>query len=616
MGEETLLTLTVQPTLDLADWTEEFRYLSPEASAEPGKYRIERAEYQRGMMQAINDPSIKEVVMMTSAQVGKTEVLLNTIGYHIHYEPAPILVVQPTLSMAQSFSKERLSNMIRDCPCLKGSVKDPRTRDSGNTTLHKSFSQGHITICGANSASSLASRPIRIVLLDEVDRYPPSAGSEGDPVRLATKRTQTFWNAKKVMVSTPTIKGASRIEAAFLESDQRYYYVPCPICNAYQTLKWKQVTFDSADPAAAKYKCEECDGLWNDAERWRAVRLGEWREHAESKGIAGFHINEIYSSWSTLEKMVGNFLEAKKLPETLKTFINTSLAETWEEQGEGVDDISFMQRRENYSSNYLPNGIVVLVAGVDVQDNRLEVEVLGFGLDEENWSVEYEILYGDPSTMDLWIRLDEFLKKKHKRQDGVELSITSAAIDSGGHYTQAVYNFCRGKLRRRIHAIKGVAGFGKPIWPKRASIRNIGKVPLYTVGVDVAKDIIYKRLKIEDPGPGYCHFPMYEHEYFEQLASEKIVFTYHKGFPARKFISTRARNEALDCRVYAYAAFVGLQPDLKKVEEKQKSLRVNQVEEKVAISVKALPSKVVQTCRRSQSSQRQTSNFAHSWKNF
>lgn len=295
--------------------------------------------------------------------------------------------------------------------------------------------------------------------------------------------------------------------------------------------------------------------------------------YTASNGIAGFHINELYSSWSTLEKMVGNFLEAKKLPETLKTFINTSLAETWEEQGEGVDDIPFMQRRENYTPEYLPKGVILLVAGVDVQDNRLEVEVLGFGLDEENWSVEYEILYGDPSTMDLWIRLDEFLKKKYKRQDGVELSIVSTAIDSGGHYTQAVYSFCRGKLRRRIHAIKGVSGFGKPIWPKRASIRNIGKVPLYTVGVDAAKDIIYKRLKIERTGAGYCHFPMYEAEYFEQLASEKIVFTYHKGVPVRKFVSTRARNEALDCRVYAYAAFVGLQPDLRKVEEKQKKVK-------------------------------------------
>jgi phage terminase large subunit GpA-like protein len=608
MGEKILHSLTVQPTLDLAEWTEEYRYLSPEASAEPGKYRIERAEYQRGMMQAINDPTIKEVVIMTSAQVGKTEILLNVIGYHIHYEPAPILVVQPTLSMAQSFSKERLSNMIRDCPCLKGKVRDPRTRDSGNTTLHKIFPQGHITICGANSASSLASRPIRIVLLDEVDRYPPSAGSEGDPVRLATKRTQTFWNAKKVMVSTPTIKGASRIEAAFLESDQRYYYVPCPNCQSYQTLKWKHVIFDSSDPSGARYKCEACESLWNDAERWRAVRLGEWRCHEEDKGIAGFHINELYSSWSTLEKMVGNFLEAKKLPETLKTFINTSLAETWEEQGEGVDDIPFMQRRENYTPEYLPNGVILLVAGVDVQDNRLEVEVLGVGVDEENWSVEYEILYGDPSTMDLWIRLDEFLKKKYKRQDGVELSIVSTAIDSGGHYTQAVYNFCRGKLRRRIHAIKGISGFGKPIWPKRASIRNIGKVPLYTVGVDAAKDIIYKRLKIDKAGPGYCHFPMYEAEYFEQLASEKIVFIYHKGVPVRKFVTTRARNEALDCRVYAYAAFVGLQPDLRKVEEKQKKLE----EEPLTVERdKGLPKKAFP---RPQRLERPNTNFVHSWK--
>ena len=614
MTKELMETLQVKPTLDLAEWTEEYRYLSPEASAEPGKYRIGRAEYQRGIMQAINDPNIKEVVMMTSAQVGKTEILLNLIGYHIHYDPAPILAVQPTLSMAQSFSKERLSNMIRDSPCLKGKVRDPRTRDSGNTTLHKVFPQGHITICGANSASSLASRPIRIVLLDEVDRYPPSAGSEGDPVRLATKRTQTFWNAKKIMVSTPTIKGASRIEAAFLESDQRYFYVPCLFCENYQTLKWKQVTFDVDFPEDARYKCEHCDALWNDADRWRSVQKGEWREHKECRGIAGFHINELYSSWSSLEKMVTNFLEAKKLPETLKTFINTSLAETWEEQGEGVDDIPFMERREKYTSDYLPNGIIVVVAGVDVQDNRLEVEVLGFGFDEENWSIEYKILYGDPSTMDLWMQLDEFLRKKYQRQDGVVLSIVSAAIDSGGHYTQAVYNFCRGKLRRRIHAIKGVSGFGKPIWPKRASIRNIGKVPLYTVGVDAAKDIIYKRLKIFEPGAGYCHFPMYEAEYFEQLSSEKIVFTYHKGFPVRKFISSRARNEALDCRVYAYAAFVGLQPDLRKISKKQGQIEKKESFNQLKGEQNFEKSRFYNRFKMAKSSKR--SNFAYSWREF
>jgi phage terminase large subunit GpA-like protein len=601
--------LKVPPTLDLAEWTEEYRYLSPEAAAEPGKYRISRAEYQRGMMQAINDPEVKEVVMMTSAQVGKTEVLLNTIGYHIHYDPAPILVVQPTLAMAQSFSKERLANMIRDCPCLSGKVKDPRTRDSGNTTLHKVFPQGHITICGANSAASLASRPIRIVLLDEVDRYPPSAGSEGDPVRLATKRTQTFWNAKKVMVSTPTVKGVSRIEAAFEESDQRHFFVPCHFCGHEQTLRWKQVLFQNEDPSTAKYQCQHCFTEWSDAERWRAISNGIWKAQAEFRGIAGFHLNELYSSWSTLEKMVGNFLEAKKFPETLKTFINTSLAETWEEQGEGIGDVSFMERRESYSTEALPNEIVLLVAGVDVQDDRVEVEVLGFGVEEENWSVEYKVIHGDPSTPFLWNELDEFLRRKYKRADGLELSVLATAVDSGGHYTQAVYNFCRGKFRRRVYAIKGVSGFGKPIWPKRASIRNIGKVPLYTVGVDSAKDIIYARLKIEDPGPGYCHFPMYDKEYFEQLASEKIVIKYHKGIPVRHFQAFRKRNEALDCRVYAYSAFIGLQADIPKVIAKQQERLAAQREEQPEKEQES-----VQPIRAKKIPVKKSSNFAQSWR--
>lgn len=561
--------LHVPPPLRIDQWTEQYRYLSPEAAAEPGRYKIDRAEYQRGIMQTISDASVPEVVLMCSAQVGKTEILLNTIGYFMHYEPAPILAVQPTLDMAQGFSKERLANMIRDCPCLTDLVKSPRSRDSGNTMLHKVFPQGHITICGANSPSGLASRPIRVVLLDEVDRYPPSAGSEGDPVRLAMKRSKTFWNRKTVMVSTPTIKDASRIEAAFLESDQRYFYVPCPKCEYAQVFKWKQVVWTNDDPDTAKYKCENCSYKWSDSERWEQIKHGHWKAKKECRERAGFHLNEIYSSWTKLSEMVSNFLEAKKFPETLKTFVNTALGESWEDQGEGIEDIPFMKRREYYTPDFLPNKVLVLTAGIDVQDDRLEVEVVGWGFDEESWGVEYQVLYGDPSTLDLWARLDEFLYRTYKRGDGIELGIATAAIDSGGHYTQAVYNFCRRKRQRRICAIKGQAGQGVPVWPKKASVRNIGRVPLYSIGVDSVKDIIFARLRIENPGPGYCHFPQYDQDYFEQLTAEKVMISYKKGIPVRSYKQIKRRNEALDCRVYAYASFVGLQANLKRIKAKQ-----------------------------------------------
>jgi phage terminase large subunit GpA-like protein len=406
-------------------------------------------------------------------------------------------------------------------------------------------------------------------LLDEVDRYPPSAGAEGDPVRLATKRSQTFWNSKKVMVSTPTVKDASRIEAAFLETDQRHFHVPCGMCGHYQVLRWKNVLFDPDKTADARYKCTKCGDLWTDVKRWAAVRKGVWRATLNFNGKAGFHLNELYSSWSTLQGMVENFLEAKKLPETLKTFVNTALAETWEDQGEGIDEIPFMDRRERYKPDFLPNEILLVTAGIDVQDNRLEIETVGWGLGEECWSIEYNTIYGDPSAPGLWRQLDDYLCKVYKRMDGLELPILTAAIDSGGHYTQAVYNFCRHKAKRRIWAIKGQGGQGKAVWPKRPSVRNIGKVPLYNIGVDSAKDIVFARLKVEEKGNGYCHFPMYDEEYFLQLTAEKVVITYSKGVPVRGYKAFRKRNEALDCRVYAYACFVGIQPNLEKVKESQ-----------------------------------------------
>lgn len=575
MVRETLDFLKVPPRMGIDEWAAEYRFLSPEAAAEPGKYLIERAEYQRGIMQAISDPSVQEVTLMCSSQVGKTEIVLNVVGYHIHYDPAPILVVQPTLEMATSFSKERLANMIRDCPVLNGKVKDARSRDSGNTMLHKQFPMGHITMCGANSAAGLASRPIRIVLLDEVDRYPPSAGSEGDPVKLAVKRSKTFWNRKIVKVSSPTVKDISRIEADFLESSQAFFHVPCPHCGYAQRLIWKQVKWEAENVETAAYECEKCAVRWTDGERFAAIRKGHWVHTYPEVKKKGFHLSEIYSSWTMLHEMATAFLEAKKFPELLKAFINTALGETWEEQGQGLEEIPFMARRENYTPESLPVGVVVIVAGIDVQDDRIEIETIGFGEEEEVWSVEYEVIYGDLSVADPWNRLDEFLKKMYKRVDGLKMPIVTAAIDSGGHFTQSVYNFTRGKSNRRIWAIKGKAGEGEPIWPKRPSVRNIGKVPLFSVGVDSAKDIIFARLKIEKHGAGYCHFPMYDEEYFEQLTAEKVVVTYKKGRPVRTYKKTKQRNEALDCRVYGYAAFLSLKVNIRKLAEKQQVLLIN-----------------------------------------
>tara|TARA_R110000787_G_scaffold119467_1_gene230362 strand:- start:8209 stop:9858 length:1650 start_codon:yes stop_codon:yes gene_type:complete len=516
-------------------------------------------------MDACCDPAIKQVVVMAGAQLGKSEAIINIVGYHIEHDPAPILLMQPTVEMAQSFSKDRISSgLLATTPSLKGKVKDPRARDSGNTTLHKTFPAGALSMVGANSPAGLASRPIRIVLCDEVDRYPLSAGEEGDPIALASKRAMTFWNRKIVLVSTPTERGASRIEAAYEETDKRKFYIPCPHCDEMQILKWSNVKWEDKRPETAAYYCEECGAAWSDAQRNKSVSQGEWRAAGEFRGVAGFHISALYSPWVTIFDAVDEFLKAKRDPMRLKTWVNTFLGETWEEQGDRIDEFDLMDRREDWGED-LPEEVLMMTAGIDVQDDRLEIEVVGWGRGEESWSLSYDTLYGDPSTSELWIRLDSLLQKTFTHPLHGEMVIRSSCIDSGGHYTQQVYNYARQRAGRRVFAIKGIGGEGKPIIG-RPSKNNIGKINLFPVGTDTAKELVYARLKMTDEGDGYCHFPEDRNaEYFRMLTAEKKITKYFKGRPKREWVKIRQRNEALDCRVYATAALAVLNLNIEAV---------------------------------------------------
>ncbi|MED3732542.1 phage terminase large subunit family protein [Geobacillus stearothermophilus] len=557
------------PELTVSEWADLYRRLSSESSAEPGQWRTDRAPYQREIMDAINDPAVETVVVMTSAQVGKTEILLNIIGYHIDYDPAPIMVMQPTLQMAQAFSKDRLAPMLRDTPALRGKVADARSRDSGNTVLHKTFPGGHITMVGANSPSGLASRPIRILLADEVDRFPASAGAEGDPLTLAEKRTTTFFNRKKVYVSTPTIKGISRIEAAFLGSSQEEWCLPCPTCGKHQPLTWAQIRFDDVT-----MECIHC-GARHDEFAWKAGQ-GKWVAKSENRKVRGFHLNELASPWKRWSTIIAEFKEAKKGgPDRLKAWINTTLGETWEEQGDGVESDELASRRERYNCE-VPDGVLLLTAGVDVQDDRLEVEVVGWGVGKESWGIEYRAIYGDPGQPAVWQQLDEYLGRTWKYADGVAIGIACACIDSGGHYTTEVYDFVKPREHRRIFAIKGQGGEGIPI-VSRASRTNRRRVPLFTIGVDAGKELILSRLKVQFPGEaGYCHFPIepekgYDQRYFDGLTSEKRVVRFHKGRPKLEWIKRPGtRNEPLDCRNYATAALEILNPNLEVLAQSQK----------------------------------------------
>lgn len=505
-------------------------------------------------MDACSDPATPEVVVMAGAQLGKSEAILNIIGFHIDYDPSPILVLQPTLDMASMFSKERVANgLLKSTPALENKVQDARARDANNTTFQKQFPGGSLSLVGANSPAGLASRPIRLVLCDEVDRYPASAGSEGDPIQLARKRAATFWNRKIVMVSTPTNKSASRIEDAFMLSDQRHYHVPCKHCDHKQKLQWSNVQWVDNDPTTTKYVCNACGSTWNDADRIWSIRHGEWVAHAEFTGVAGFAINGMYSPWTPLADGVREFLNVKKNPEQLRVWTNTYLGETWEDAGEQVDDYMLADRREEME--FVPDDVVFITAGVDVQDDRLEMSVIGWGRNDETWVLGHKVMQGDPSTPQLWTALDTHLMKQYTTESGRGMGIRAACVDSGGHFTNSVYHYCKKNYGRRVFAIKGRGGEGTAIVSKPTR-NNVVKCPLFHVGVDTVKDLLFARMRITESGPGYMHFnESLDDEYFKQLTAEKIITKLHRGFKKRVFQKMRPRNEALDCMVYAVAAY-------------------------------------------------------------
>ncbi|QDQ24942.1 phage terminase large subunit family protein [Chitinimonas arctica] len=550
--------------ITVSQWADEALYLSPEDSAEAGKFRTDRAPYQRGIMDAFHAEGIEEVAVMASSQVGKTLIFKAVIGCFIAEDPSPILVVQPTVEMAEVFSKDRLAPMIRDTPALRGKVLEAKSRDSGNTILKKNFPGGHITLIGANAPAGLASRPIRIVLFDEVDRYPDSAGTEGDPVNLGRKRTITFRSRKKIgMFSTPGIKGRSRIERAWLRSDQRRYHVPCPQCSHMHTLRWANVLFDPAQPELACMVCPQNGCVITDADKPAMLASGQWIAGNPTSRIAGFHLNELYSPWRLFAEVVTEYLSAQGNPEELKTWWNTSMGEPYEEAGEQADADGLAKRRESYDAQTLPADVLVVTAGVDTHPDRLEVELVGWGIGEESWGIEPIVLHGPTVEPDVWQRLDELLATvRCQTEDGRTLRVMATCIDSGGHSVQQVYEFCTPRSARNIWAIKGQGG-ARPVWPKRHSkSKKYRGHTLHMIGVDTAKDAIYARFKIAEQGKaGYCHFSLaYDEDWFTQATVEKrLTKTDKRGQEIRIWEKPAgARNEALDCRAYAYAALQGL----------------------------------------------------------
>jgi phage terminase large subunit GpA-like protein len=561
--------LRPEEPLTVSEWADKHRRLSSKASAEPGPWRTNRTPYLREPMDCLSSTSpVQRVVMMFAAQTGKTEAGANWLGYVIDHAPGPMLLVQPTVEMAKRLSKQRLESLITETPVLAEKIAPSRSRDSGNTMFAKDFPGGMMLLTGSNSATGLRSTPCRYIFCDEIDAFPSDVDGEGDPVSLAEKRATTFARRKILLTSTPTVKDFSRIEAEYERSDQRRFYVPCPCCSVMQWLKWPQLKWENNDPVTAAYECEVCHERFAEIHKPAMLRKGEWRATAPSNGkTAGFHLSGLYSplGWLSWADMVDDFLRAKTDAPMLKSFVNTRLAETWEEDfASKVSADGLLDRCEHYEAAMVPDGGLALTVGVDVQDNRLAISVWAWGREEEGWLLDHQEIYGDPSRQELWKQLDEVVLREWPHAVGPAMRPDVVAIDSGGHFTAEVYQYARERARQGVVAIKGQSQRGKPPIGKgsKVDVNHQGRTlkrgaVVYLVGGDTVKTTLFGRLKHNEQGAGFLHFHMgTTGEYFEQLTAEKQVLRYNRGgFPTREWVKKpSARNEALDCLVYAYAA--------------------------------------------------------------
>ncbi len=565
------------PNLTPSEWAET-NIKIPVGNAVPGFIRFDNAPYQREPLDMLVDPDCYRITLMWAAQVGKTQLALCGQGYHISMRPMSQMMMQPSQSDLQVWMNSKFNPMVDANPTIRDRLAKPRGRDGVNNSSMKSYPGGFLMFAWSGSPKTMRGRSAPIIIADEVDGYEGS--DEGHPVALLWQRAATFGDQRKLVeISTPTIKGQSYIEKAFEAGDQRRFWVPCPHCGEHQVLDWEQVTWDGkgqdgADqhPATARYACTHCGVLWGDGERKAAIRAGEWRGAKPFKGHASYHLNELYSTFRRLRDIVQSYLD-KIATDDLQTFVNVSLAQTWEETGEQADPDGLMVRAESFVAP-VPGGGLVLTAGVDMQQDRLEVEVVAWGHGEESWSVDYHVLWGDPLQGDVWDDLEELLSSTWLHESGAQLPIMAACVDTGGTggNTQAAYEWLRGKTGRRIFGVKGVSGWGRPIVAaptRKRSGQSARKVDLFLVGVDEAKLTVMRRLAVQKPGPGYCHVPRDRGaDWYSQLTAEKLVTRYVKGFPVREWHQTRPRNEALDCRVYALAALKIANPSFKRAAER------------------------------------------------
>ena len=568
----------------VSQWADENRILVSDSSSEAGRWRTDRAPYQREIMDAFTDPKIYEIDVMASAQVGKSEIQLNMIGEAVDEDPGPMMYVQPTKEMAEDYSKRRIAPMISACPTLREKFYAAKGKDSNNTISMKLFPGGSLAIIGANSPTDLASKPIRYLLCDEIDRFPDSAGTEGDPIALAERRTETFrHNRKIVKCSTPTIKGKSKIEKAFMKGTQEEWRTECPHCRSFSFIRFDDIRFDREEfrdedgkkdwiVTNARWRCPVCQREIPEAE---AKRLpAKWfarNPKALANGIRSFRLSAFMSPWSDWRDIALSFLHAKDDPQLLQVFHNTMLGESWELRESNSEPQQLYGRREHYNAQ-VPTGVLVMTMGVDTQDNRLEYEIVGWDRDEQSWGIQRGIIPGRPDAPGVWEEIDNLLEQEWEMANGMTLRISATFVDSGGHFTSDVYRQCARREMRRVFAIKGEPGEGKAYVRLMKKEKDAPKGTRFMIAVDSGKEAILYGAGVEEPGARFMHFPVgddrgYDLEFFRGLLSEKQMLVRRRGQNVITWEKVHERNEPLDCRNYARAAYKFFHWDFTKVEK-------------------------------------------------
>ena len=572
--------------MTITQWAEKHMIL-PDTSNEPGRFRVDRAPYQKEIMDAITNPIVRDVSVMSSAQIGKTFIILCGIGYFIDYEPTSQMMVLPTLQLSERFSKTRLATMINDVEVLGKKIAPPKSKDSDNTILFKQYPGGHIVLAGANSAPSLSSMPLRVIWMDEIDRFPESAGSEGNPIKLAQKRSTTFWDRKHIKTSTPTIKGFSKIESEFMAGSMEEWCVQCPCCGTWQPYDFQRVIFSSVSMTCVSCKEDIGEMDWKECNhKWIAA-------HPERKTHRSFHINELASPFVRWEDIIKEFKEAneklkkKHDAEDLKTFINTTLGQTWKETDFSGGQITYedLQKRAEYYNADLPDGVLMLTAAIDVQGDRFEIEIRGWARDYESWGIYKTEIYGNIEQQGVWDKLEEYAFQTFCFENGARLSVAAVAIDTGYEANQ-VYKWVK-KMKNKGKSVYGIKGDahkpGMSLVHKRTDVDITEKIngkkvvvdhtEIFILGVDSGKTALTNRVLIENPGEGYLHFPSnegrgYDKEYYKSLLSERKVIKKVRGVLKEVWVKDVLRNEPLDLYVYGYAACMIRRPAWDVLEQK------------------------------------------------